>query len=178
MIRYAATAWVGRRLPDHGVAHQRRRGRQVAGDRGEVERGDRVDEALERAVLDPVPDAGGGDRLIGQDLPGERDVEAPEVDQLAGRVDLGLVRGLGLAEHGGRGEPLAPRTGQQVGGAEEDRGALVERRGAQPAAAGRLDGVGRVGVRGVGRGAHPGVPVRLDDVDADAAALRCSPPMT
>ncbi len=54
-----------RRLPHHGVAHQRRRGRQVAGDRGEVERGDRVDEALERPVLDPVPDAGGGDRLVG-----------------------------------------------------------------------------------------------------------------
>jgi hypothetical protein len=40
------------RLPDHGVAHQRRGGRQVAGDRGEVERRDGVDEALERPVVD------------------------------------------------------------------------------------------------------------------------------
>ena len=47
-----------RRLPDHRVAHQRRRGRQVAGDRGEVERRDRVDEALQRPVVDPVPHAG------------------------------------------------------------------------------------------------------------------------
>ena len=48
-----------RRLPDDGVAHQRRRGRQVAGDRGEVERRDRVDEALQRAVVGAVPDAAG-----------------------------------------------------------------------------------------------------------------------
>ena len=37
--------------------------------------------------------------------------------ELAGRVDLGLVRGLRLAEHGRGVDPLAPRTGQQVGGA-------------------------------------------------------------
>ena len=46
-----------RRLPDHRVAHQRGRGGQVAGDRGEVERRDRVDEALERAVVHAVPHA-------------------------------------------------------------------------------------------------------------------------
>jgi hypothetical protein len=39
----------------HHVAHQRRRGRQVARDRGEVERRDRVDEALERPVVAAVP---------------------------------------------------------------------------------------------------------------------------
>ncbi len=111
-----------RRLPDHRVAHQRRRGRQVAGDRGEVERRDRVDEALERAVVGAVPDAGAvRDRLLGEDLAGVVDVEPPEVDQLAGRVDLGLERGLRLAEHGGRVEPLPPRAGQQVGGLEQDR---------------------------------------------------------
>ena len=114
---------LGRRgLPDDRVAHQGRRGRQVAGDRGEVERRDRVDEALERAVVGAVPDAGAvGDRLLGEDLPGVVDVEAPEVDELAGRVDLGLEGGLRLAEHGRRVEPLPPRTGEQVGGLEEDR---------------------------------------------------------
>src|SRR3712207_6032048 len=36
-----------RRLPDHRVAHQRGGGRQVAADRGEVERGDRQHERSE-----------------------------------------------------------------------------------------------------------------------------------
>jgi len=67
------------------------------------------------------------DRLLGEDLPGEVDVEPPEVDQLAGRVDLGLDRGLGLAEHGRRVEALAPGAGQQVGGLEDDRRPVVER---------------------------------------------------
>ena len=115
------------------------------------------------------------DRLLGEDLAGERDVEPPEVDELAGRVDLGLVGGLGLAEHGGGGELLAPRSGQQVGGAQEHRGALVER-GGRPAGLGGhrgLDGGGGVGVPGVGEGAeHARVPVRLHDVDAVAAAHR------
>ena len=162
-------------LPDDGVAHQRRRGRQVAGDRGEVERRDRVDEALERAVVGAVPDAGAvGDRLLGEDLPGEVDVEPPEVDQLAGRVDLGLERRLRLAEHGGGVEALAPGTGQQVGGLEDDRGAVVERH-RPPAGRGvrrRLDrGLG-VALRGGLEGAeHVLVVVRLDDLDLGTAAV-------
>ena len=163
----------GGRLPEHGVAHQRRRGRQVAGDGAEVERGDRVDEALERPVLDPVPDAGGGDRLVGEDLRGEVHVEAQEVDQLAGGVDLGLVGRLRLAQHRGGGDRLAPGPGQQVGGAQEHRGPLVEGQVApgRGAAWRGLDGVGDVGVGGVGVAAdHRGVPVRLDDVVLGAGA--------
>src|SRR3712207_9139169 len=76
-----------------------RGGGQVAGDRGEVERRDRVDEALERTVVDPVPDAGRAHRLLGHDLAGEVHVVAPEVDQLAGAVDLRLVGGLRLTQH-------------------------------------------------------------------------------
>ncbi len=72
-----------RRLPHHRVAHQRGRGRQVARDRGEVERRDRVDEALQRPVVGAVPHPAGADRLLRQDLPCEADVEPPEVDQLA-----------------------------------------------------------------------------------------------
>ena len=164
-----------RRLPDHRVAHQRRRGRQVAGDRGEVERRDRVDEALERPVVGAVPDAGAvGDRLVGEDLLGVVDVEAPEVDQLAGGVDLGLERGLRLAEHGGGVEPLAPRAGQQVGGLEQDRAAVVERtspasrapRRSRPSTAASASAC-----RGVlQRAEHVLVVVRLDDVDLRAAA--------
>ena len=102
------------RLPDDGVPHQRGGGREVAGDRGEVERRDGEDETLERAVLHPVPDAGRGDRLLGVDPRHVLDVEAPEVDQLARRVDLRLVRGLRLAEHRRRVERLPPRPGEQL----------------------------------------------------------------
>ena len=125
-----------RRLPDDRVAHQRRRGGQVAGDRGEVERRDRVDEALERAVVGAVPDARAvRDRLVGEDLLGVVDVEAPEVDQLAGAVDLGLERRLRLAEHGGGVDPLPPRAGQQVGRLEQDGAPVVEVSARQPGAA-------------------------------------------
>ncbi len=163
-----------RRLPQHGVAHERRRGRQVAGDRGEVERRDRVDEALERPVVGAVPHAPRvRDRLLGGDLLGVVDVEPPEVDQLAGRVDLGLERGLGLAEHGRGVETLAPRAGEQLGGLEQDGGALVERQGA-PARRrllGRGDRVTRVGLGGTLQHAeHVLVVVGLDDADLGPAS--------
>ena len=97
-----------RRLPDDGVAHQRRRRRQVAADGREVERRDGVDEALEAALLHAIVDARRRDRLLLCDLLGEVDVEAPEVGQLRGRVDLGLAHGLALAEHRRRVDPLPP----------------------------------------------------------------------
>ncbi len=115
------------RFPQADVAHQRRGGRQVAGDAREVERRHREHEALQRPVLEVVPAAVGGAGLLGVDLLHVVRVEAEEVDQLAGRVDLRLVRGLGLAEHRRGVEHLAVRTGQQVGGLEEDRGAVVPR---------------------------------------------------
>ena len=90
-----------RRLPDDRVAHQRRRGREVAADGREVERADGEDEALERAVLQPVPDARRRHGLLRVDARQVVGVEAPEVDQLGGGVDLGLVRGLRLVEHRG-----------------------------------------------------------------------------
>jgi hypothetical protein len=55
-------------------------------------------------------------------------VETPEVDELAGGVDLGLVRGLALPQHRRRVEPSAPRTGEQVRGLQEDRCSRLERR--------------------------------------------------
>ena len=158
-----------RRLPHDGVAHQRRRGRQVAGDRGEVERRDRVDESVQRAVVAAIPFPGPADRLLRQDLARERHVEAPEVDLFAGRVDLGLVGGLGLAEHGRGGDLLPPRPGQQIGGPQEYRRALVERHCRPGVLRGHrgVDRRRRIGVDGVGQGAQlGGVPVRLDDVDA------------
>ncbi len=162
------------RLPHHDVAHQRRRGGQVAADGGEVERGDRVDEALERTVVRAVPDAlAVGHRLLAVDLAGEVHVEPQEVDQLAGGVDLGLDRRLGLAEHRRGVEGGAPRPGQQLGGLEEDGRAVVERQRA-PARRGPLRGVEgllRVGRGGALEDAEP-VPVverRADDGAAAAA---------
>ena len=130
-----------RRLPDDRVAHQRRRAGQVAADRGEVERADREDEALERPVLQPVPDAGRGNGLLRVDPEHELDVVAPEVDQLGGRVDLGLVGGLRLVQHRRRDESRAPWACEQLGGAEEDGCTLLPRQ-ARPVGvrlAGRVD---------------------------------------
>src|SRR6478672_7385973 len=99
--------------------------------------------------------------------------EAPEVDELAGAVDLGLEGRLRLAEHRGGVDPLAPRAGEQVRRLEDDRAALVERHRAPLR---RRVGRGLHGVLGVGRGRAPQdaqhvlVVVRLHDLDLGAAA--------
>src|SRR5690606_3179838 len=108
-----------------------------------------------------------------QDLVGVVDVEPPEVDQLAGGVDLGLPCGLGLTQHGRGVQPLAPGTGEQLRSTQEDRGALVE--GEVAPGRGGLAGGGdrRAGV-GFGAGAqqaeHVLMVVRLDDRDLGAPA--------
>ena len=116
----------GRRgLPHDRAAHQRGGGGEVSADAREVERADREDEALERPVLHPVPDAGGRVRLLRIDPQDVVDVVAPEVAHLADRVDLGLVRSLRLVEHRRRVQRRAPRPRQELGRAEEDRRSLV-----------------------------------------------------
>jgi hypothetical protein len=121
---------LGRRgLPHHGVAHQRGRRGQVAGDRGEVERGDRVHEAFERAVVEAVPHARRGERLLAEQLLSEVDVEAQEVDELAGGVYLRLVHRLGLAEDRSAVDRVAPRSGEKVSRAQEDGGPIGVRQG-------------------------------------------------
>ena len=112
------------RLPDHGVPHQRRRGGQVAADGGEVERSDRVDEALERAILHRVPHAGAADRLLAVELLREVGVEAPEVDHLRRGVNLRLKRRLRLPEHGRRVDRRPPGRGEELRGAQHDRRAI------------------------------------------------------
>ncbi len=113
------------RLPDDGAAHERGRARQVAADGGEVERRDRVDEAFEAAVVGLIPDRVAARRLLVVELLREADVEAPEVDQLAGRIDLRLVHRLRLAEHRRGIERHAPRRGEQLGGTKEHRRAIL-----------------------------------------------------
>ena len=157
-----------RRLPDHRVAHQRRRGREVAADRGEVERGDRQDEALQAALVEVVELPGRRRGLGLVDLGGEVGVVAEEVGQLAGGVDLGLVEGLRLTEHGRRQELVAVLAAHELGGAQQ-HGRPVPPRGPRPVGAGGEGGPDRgVDLAGVGGGVaaeHVGVIVRSDDVD-------------
>ncbi len=160
------------RLPYHRVAHQGRRGRQVAADGGEVERRDGVDEPLQGAVVQPVPGPRRGVGLLRVDPLGVGHVEPQEVDQLAGAVDLRLVRRFALPEHGGRVEPLPPLSGQHVGRLEEHRRSVLEPPMAPLAL--RLDrgGHGGVDCRRIGLvqpGQHARMAVGRDDVLSDAA---------
>src|SRR5438270_431133 len=117
------------RLPNDGVAHDRGRRRQIAGDRREVERRDRENESFERAVVHAVPVAGWGDRLVLLlQLRADMYVPAPEVDQLACRVDLGLMHGLALTQDGCGVEPVTPRAAEEVRGAQEDGRPCLPRR--------------------------------------------------
>jgi len=94
--------------------------------------------------------------------------EAPEVDQLAGGVDLGLVGRLRLPEHRRGVERLTPGPGEQLGGAKQDCRALFPRR-ARPV----LPGLGRSGDRPldlgrtalVHRGEHLRTVVRLNGLE-------------
>ncbi len=116
-----------RRLPHSDAAHERGRRRQIASDRREVERRDRIDEPLESAVLELIPHARAVDGLLAVDLVRVADVEAPEVDQLADRIDLGLVHGLGLVEHRRGVDRVTPRRRQQFGCAQQNRRAILQR---------------------------------------------------
>ena len=118
-----------RRLPERDVSHQRGRAREVAGDGGEVERRDRVDEPLERPVLDAIPHSGSGDRLVLVQALGEVHVEPEEIDQLGRGIDFGLVRGLALAQHRGGVDRVAPRRGEQVRRLQDHTGPVFPRPG-------------------------------------------------
>ena len=159
-----------RGLPHDGVAHERRGRREVAGDRGEVERREGKDEPFQRAVLDLVPDGRGREGLLGVEILRELGVETPEVDQLAGGVDLGLVDRLGLAQHGRGVDRVPPGCGQKLGRLEEDGGSIFPGPSGPfvPRFGRRLDGLTDVIARGlVPVGQHVAVLVghdRLGDV--------------
>ena len=91
-------------------------------------------------LLQHVPHARRAVRLLAEDLLRVVGIEAPEVDQLAGAVDLGLEGVLALAEHGRRVEDLAVAAGQQLGGLQQDGRPVLERRG-RPVLLGLLGGL-------------------------------------
>ena len=106
------------------------------------------------------------------------DVVPPEVDQLAGGVDLRLERRLGLAEHGGRVDGLPPGPGEQVSGPQEDRRPVVV--GQRPPGRRRLQGSLDRGLDVLVGGVvqlpeYVLVVVRLDDVDGLAPAGPLAP---
>jgi hypothetical protein len=78
-------------------------------------------------VVEAVPYARAADGLLFEDLPGEGHVEPPEVSHFTRRVDLRLVGGLALAEHGCRVERRSPWPGKQVRRLEEDCRTGVEK---------------------------------------------------
>ena len=115
------------RLPDHRVAHQRRRGRKVAGNRREVEGRHRVDEALERSILHAVPHHVAADRLLLVELLCEVRIESPKVDQLRRRIDLRLDHRLRLTQHRRCIQGRPPGGRQQLRCAQEYRRAIRQR---------------------------------------------------
>ena len=117
----------GRRLPHDRASHQRRRRRQVAADRREVERRDGIDEPFEAAIVRLVPGPVRTDRLLLIELLREREVEAPEVDELRRGIDLRLKHRLRLAEHRRGVECLPPRGRQQLRGPQKHRRPLLPR---------------------------------------------------
>src|SRR5262249_52131534 len=97
-------------------------------DRSEVERRDRKDEAFERSRLELVPHTVGRKWLLTLDLLGKMHVPSPEIDRLTRRVDLGLMRGLRLAEHGRRGQDRAITPPQKLGSSQKNRRVFGKRR--------------------------------------------------
>ncbi len=116
-----------RGLPDDRAPHDCGRRGEVAADRGEVERRDGVDEPRERPVLQRIPLAAGGQRLLALEPFSVVEIEPPEVDQLACRIDLRLVGRLRLAQHGSGVHGRAVPRRQEIGGLEEDGRAALQR---------------------------------------------------
>src|SRR5207253_10367209 len=133
----------------------------------EVEWRDGVHEPFERAIVEVIPYPGDRQRLLGVDPLGVVDVEAEEVDQLTGGIDLRLMHGLRLPEHCGRVDDGPVARGEEIRGLEKDRGPPLEppRRPFPP---GRLrGGDGRPYLVGTGL-LHFG-----EDVTVDVAMPHC-----
>lgn len=141
----------GRGLPDDDVTHEGGGGSEVTADGGEVEGGDGVNEALEGTEFGAVPDAIGvleGLDLV--DVLGVIAVEAEEISEFSGGVNLGLPGVLALTKHGGGHELVPVLGGDEVSGLEEDGGTVVEGHGLPCVTGGEgaLDGL--LGEGGIG----------------------------
>ena len=108
-----------RTFPDNRVPHHCGSGREVPGDRSEIERRDRKNEPLQGPVIQTVPHAGARQRLVAVNPFGVVGVETPEIDQFARGVNLGLNGGLALAQDGRGIQGLAPGPCQEFGRPQE-----------------------------------------------------------
>jgi hypothetical protein len=144
-------------LPDNDVTEKSRGTRQVTSNGSEVERADSVDETLESTVLETVPDT--RRVVLGLDaveLLSVVNVEAEEISQLSGSIDLSLPSVLALAEHGSGHDVVTVLGVDQVGSREED-GSTVGEGKSLPGGLGGQSSVN--GGRDIGRG---GSVVRSD----------------
>ena len=116
-----------RGFPDSNVTHHSGCHVQVRGDRGEVERCQGEDEALQRTILHAVQDTRIRIGLIGIDLAGIEGAETQEVDQFARCVDLGLEGVLTLTQHHGCVQDIAIFRSQQLCHTQHDGSTLYPR---------------------------------------------------
>lgn len=154
----------GRGLPQNDVTHQSGSTSQVTTDGSEVEGADGVDETLERAVLQAVPDTGGVvNGLLSIDLLGVLDSKAEEIDEFCGRVNLRLPGVLALAVHGQSHDIVTVLGRDQIGSLQEDAGAL-RKGGISPRLACGESGVNgslNIGLGGVGVSSNGGMGGRV-----------------
>ena len=92
----------------------------VAADKAELR------EAFERAVLNAVPHRVVADRLLADQFFRVVDVETPEIDDFARRIDLCLEHRLRLSEHRCAIDDVAPRRRQEFGGFQQNGRAVLE----------------------------------------------------
>jgi hypothetical protein len=80
---------------------------------------------FQRAVIHAIPGPGRRHGLCLLELLAEVDVPAPEIDQLAGSIDFGLLHTLALAQDGRRVEAVTERATQQICRPKEHRSARL-----------------------------------------------------
>lgn len=140
------------RLPDDNIAHECWGARQVTGDGSKVEWAHGIDEAFKRAVFKTVPQPGRivlG--LLGEELLRVVDVEAEEVCQLGGGINLSLPRILALPEDRRGHDLIAILVGDKVGSLEEDGRTIREGEGLPGRFGGQSSLDGLINVGGCGR---------------------------
>ena len=132
-----------RGFPDNGIAHLRRRRREIGPDRCEIERRNGINEAFQGPVIHAIPHERRTHRLVIVNLLGEVSIESQEIDRLANRIDFGLMDGLALIEHRRGVDRVAPRCRHEIGCTEKNRSAIFQAP-RRPLASGLCSGLDRL----------------------------------